>query len=224
MFVFSPLRRCLCDHYRIYPVPKDGSWKPSSFKSREIPKLRLFVSICILIASVWTVLSIFLSLHLFQSPKPYGNHDIGIPQTLLVDDVHKLMYCYIPKNSCTKFKQLWWAMITNGTRLGRGITSGGIHSVKDYRRDNTFLWETMYKKPRDHSWKLMVVIRDPAERLVPYISSVVPQGFFSGLVAVVAYSHRYIDDELINNLFVGCYVCIDSYYPRLPKKSCIFIF
>ena len=92
--------------------------------------------------------------------------DYGLHQ-LRVDELHQLLYCAIAKNANTKFTQLWFALATNGTRMA--VRQGfGVHEAFAKTEPNkTSLWMIpKLLKQTEANWKLMVVVRDLAERLV----------------------------------------------------------
>lgn len=99
----------------------------------------------------------------------------GATSHWIVDEIHQLEYCWIPKNSCTKFKTLWYALATNGTRP-KDVDSKGaspfayIHSKHmmasfTMSKQNDTLAHRVIKDPISE-WRTFVVIRDPAERLL----------------------------------------------------------
>ena len=84
--------------------------------------------------------------------------------TWIVDEIHKMAFCSIPKNSCSKFKMLFHTLSTNGTRFqGEQMRIHG-HMLQ-FGKSKEFLAETLIKDPSS-SWRTFEVIRDPAERMV----------------------------------------------------------
>ena len=72
----------------------------------------------------------------------------------------KLLYCFIPKNSCTLIKKLLWAIIHNET-----ILDGSVHG----KITHYFPINAKYVRNKllyDIEWKSLIVLRDPLERLV----------------------------------------------------------
>eukprot|EP01084_Bolivina_argentea_P098515 177050_1 len=101
-------------------------------------------------------------------------HDIpGIG--LYAEPNHKLIYCSIPKNACTKFKLLYYALMhsMNVTKvfpkniqndvmqIYTWLDHNRMHMYKDFNKQ--FLASVIFS---NSSWKTFVVIRDPLERLV----------------------------------------------------------
>ena len=83
---------------------------------------------------------------------------------MIVDEVHKLVYCYIPKNSCSKFKLLFHTLATNGSR--HNLHSGSIQSkMLQFTGHKKFLADTVIKNSSSE-WSTFLVVRDPAERLL----------------------------------------------------------
>ena len=82
----------------------------------------------------------------------------------VVDDTHKMLYCVVPKTACSKFKRLFYALGTNGTRF-QGETMEIHGAVHQFWTNRTFLQETVIKDPSS-PWRTFAVVRDPAERMV----------------------------------------------------------
>merc|ERR1712130_977885 len=49
-----------------------------------------------------------IDINAFSSETSYGYQYVYF----IKEPNHKLLYCFIPKNSCTKMKQLFWRLIT----------------------------------------------------------------------------------------------------------------
>ena len=86
--------------------------------------------------------------------------------TFIHSPAHSLQYCYIPKNVCTKFKQLFYRLNT-----GKFFNSSeNIHAKIGYNdRNNSFIPRPRNAAERlmnSDTWKSLVVLRDPLERLV----------------------------------------------------------
>lgn len=84
------------------------------------------------------------------------------------DDTHKLLYCFIPKNACTVFKTLFYAMINDESpSMNRDIEI--IHAEIDGHpgkyKPTPALTADILLNP-DNGWSSFVVLRDPLERLV----------------------------------------------------------
>lgn len=98
-----------------------------------------------------------------------GSHSKGV----IVDEVHKLAYCYITKNACTKFKLLFHTLATNGTRFDVALSdqalrlgSSSIHeTMLSFTGEKGFLADTLIKNASS-DWSTFLVVRDPAERLL----------------------------------------------------------
>eukprot|EP01083_Nonionella_stella_P009256 26755_1 len=97
---------------------------------------------------------------------------IGSPYThraypsIWVDKRHKLLYCYIPKNACTKFKILFFAMINRfpPSTMYQQMMKTHIHKVNSkYSANKKFLATKILD---DRRWRTLLVVRDPLERLL----------------------------------------------------------
>ena len=90
------------------------------------------------------------------------------------DVQHKLLYCYIPKNSCSLFKMLFKAIIDRASPrmiYVDKITHIGIHKHIGHfeERDDKYKPSVPFvadKFLHNSSWKSFVILRDPLERLV----------------------------------------------------------
>eukprot|EP01084_Bolivina_argentea_P119120 211250_1 len=91
------------------------------------------------------------------------------------NDKIKLMYCKIPKTACTKFTQLFYAILhqQNPKMLKNELRYDvmSIHSAlqQTHKRRNIVSFIT------DEKYKLVVIVRDPLERLL--------SGFLSKCIA-----------------------------------------
>jgi len=98
------------------------------------------------------------------------NYKVGsFGNNYIVDARHKLLYCYIPKNACTKFKQLFYATsneIKTSDYIPETPSGEALHlEMINIRYQQGRYWLAK-KLIHDDSWKTMVVVRDPLERLV----------------------------------------------------------
>ena len=85
---------------------------------------------------------------------------------------NKVFLCWIPKNSCTKFKQL--AMRTVGIRSWDSREAKDIHRAHKEMDIGGFPDQAIKQIIMDPDWKRVAVLRDPKERFVSaYIDKVV---------------------------------------------------
>ena len=79
------------------------------------------------------------------------------------EPTHKLLYCFIPKNACTKMKQLFFRLITG--KFHQFTTDIElIHAkMESFKPSPQFVADKLLN---DATWKSFVVLRDPLERLV----------------------------------------------------------
>ena len=100
-----------------------------------------------------------------------------IPSTLLVDEKHKLMFCYIAKVACSSWK---WLLIALQGKYDIDKSVGPeIHSV-GFQRKNGILPLNDYSKKeieyRLKNYKKVIAVRNPVSRLVSaYNSKFIPQ-------------------------------------------------
>eukprot|EP01084_Bolivina_argentea_P119119 211249_1 len=90
----------------------------------------------------------------------------------------KLMYCKIPKTACTKFTQLFYAILHQQNPKTSGlhpdtvdVSSGLIHTTLKRTREG----KNVVPFITDEKYKLVVIVRDPLERLL--------SGFLSKCIA-----------------------------------------
>lgn len=103
------------------------------------------------------------SIEIFTPYSIYG----GNYNWFIKDEKHKLLYCFIPKNICTIFKQILYFMINDNNDLiyKNNNNYNWIHNEIDYHSKK-------YKpKPNSiykllNNWKSFVILRDPLERLL----------------------------------------------------------
>jgi len=92
-----------------------------------------------------------------------------------MSESNKLLLCWIPKNSCTKFKQLL-ARLNGISEWNNTITA---HSSKFDIRANKQPRSKLGQIIRDESWKRVAILRDPMERFVSgYLDKAVGQCWF----------------------------------------------
>lgn len=90
---------------------------------------------------------------------------------------NKVMLCWIPKNSCTKFKRL--AMRTVGISTWDAENTSEIHKKHEEIEVDQFPEQAIKQIIVDPQWKRVVVLRDPMERFVSgYIDKVVKTCWF----------------------------------------------
>eukprot|EP01084_Bolivina_argentea_P269710 458441_1 len=80
----------------------------------------------------------------------------------LKDSNHNISLCYIPKNSCTLFKTLFYSVTQNYTKgFNNSLTIHGKHTKQIPRFQDPFEY---YNKLFNYSWRKWVILRDPLER------------------------------------------------------------
>ena len=107
-----------------------------------------------------------------------------IPPTLLVDEKHKLMFCYIPKVACSSWKWLLIALqgkydidkfVGSQIHLGGFQRENGIVPLKAYSDEEKIYRLKHYKK--------VIAVRNPVSRVVSaFNSKFVPQVNEKGLL------------------------------------------
>eukprot|EP01083_Nonionella_stella_P167792 564810_1 len=114
-------------------------------------------------------------------PRTFRKH-----KGIIFDTNHKLLYCHIPKNACTIFSNLMYAMIRNqtnepktmydpdtiyakifksiipdtDTNLKIQTQQGNVWFINEYNSD---LYTQMLK---DKTWNKFIIVRDPLERIL----------------------------------------------------------
>lgn len=104
-----------------------------------------------------------------------SNEQTVVDAPYISDDV-KLMLCWIPKNSCTKFKQLMLRLQGHGDDWKR-ITN--VHASNPSMRANRYPSWMLNALSTDSMWKRLAILRDPMERFVSgYMDKVVNECWF----------------------------------------------
>lgn len=86
-------------------------------------------------------------------------------RNILVDDLHELLYCYVPKVACTNWKRV--LMIATGKWSGNDpleIPADQAHSPGTFRRLNNYTLPEIEKKLA--TYDKLIVVRHPLERLL----------------------------------------------------------
>ena len=129
------------------------------------------------------------------------------------DTQHKLLYCYIPKNSCTIFKHLF--LLTNA-KDDDVVVNDKIHSQahKYEPKNRTFVADKLLL---DEEWKSMVVLRDPLERLVSAynnkcLKNATPWWCGGDKMKISNPSFRQVADYLISEIDAGNVAKINDHY------------
>ncbi|XP_015519195.2 carbohydrate sulfotransferase 11 [Neodiprion lecontei] len=84
---------------------------------------------------------------------------------LIVDELHKLLYCYVPKVACTNWKRV--LMIASGKWQGKDpmeIPANQAHSPGIFRRLSKYTMEEIEEKLL--TYNRLIVVRHPFERLL----------------------------------------------------------
>ncbi|XP_037781898.1 LOW QUALITY PROTEIN: carbohydrate sulfotransferase 11-like [Penaeus monodon] len=98
--------------------------------------------------------------------------------SLLVDDKHKAIYCYVPKAACTNWKRLWM-ILTGLTEVEdpMEIHSGIPHQVHNKMRLVTQKLTRSQIQKKLETYTKMIVVRHPFERLLSaYLDKFVVSG------------------------------------------------
>ncbi|KAL0132974.1 hypothetical protein PUN28_000595 [Cardiocondyla obscurior] len=86
-------------------------------------------------------------------------------RNILVDDLHELLYCYVPKVACTNWKRV--LMIATGKWSGNDpleIPADQAHSPGTFQRLNNYTLPEIEKKLA--TYDKLIVVRHPLERLL----------------------------------------------------------
>lgn len=86
-------------------------------------------------------------------------------RNILVDDLHELLYCYVPKVACTNWKRV--LMIATGKWPGNDplkIPADEAHSPGTFQRLNNYTLPEIEKKLA--TYDKLIVVRHPLERLL----------------------------------------------------------
>ncbi|XP_011685749.1 PREDICTED: carbohydrate sulfotransferase 11-like isoform X1 [Wasmannia auropunctata] len=86
-------------------------------------------------------------------------------RNILVDDLHELLYCYVPKVACTNWKRV--LMIATGKWSGNDpleIPADQAHSPGTFQRLNNYTLPEIQKKLA--TYDKLIVVRHPLERLL----------------------------------------------------------
>eukprot|EP01083_Nonionella_stella_P047162 126246_1 len=109
----------------------------------------------------------------FEVPERNITYYQEISNSPWIDNNHNLLYCFIPKNSCSKFKSLFYSI----NHLHATASKGGVYwkterFIRTHQPGHEHLYPTISNQSHylsilhDITYKKFVILRDPLQRLL----------------------------------------------------------